>query len=97
MGVGGCCGTNILPQIFQHNIVHTGKVGVNKAAAVVKNSHVQQQEVPELRLKISLLCNSHGYHVEEEINVADSTLRCCSGYLKKWLWPTNLLGEIYKI
>ena len=76
-----------MPHIFQHNIVHHGKVGVNKTAEVVQNDPVQQQGIPELRLGRAIIYYSIGHHVEDEVNVADSTLQCCSGSLKKLLRP----------
>ena len=78
----------MLPQIVQQYIVQHGKVGVNKTAEVLQNDLVQQQRILELRLLRSIICDSIGHHVEDEINVADSPLRCCSGYLKKFLMPT---------
>ena len=32
--------TTILPKLRQHDVVHHKKVGVNKAAGILQNSHV---------------------------------------------------------
>ena len=58
----GYHGTNMLPQVGENDAIHHGKVGVNKAAEVVQNDHVQRQGIMQLRLRRSLLRNSLGYH-----------------------------------
>ena len=83
----------MMPQIGQYDVVHHGKVCVNKAAAVIQNAYVQHQGIPELRLRREILFNSLGNHVEDEANVADSPLHCRSGSLKKFPRPMTLLFQ----
>ena len=80
----------MLTHIGQHDIIHNGRLGVNKADSVVQNSHAQRQGILELRLIRELLCNILGHHAEDEVNVSDSPLQCHSGFLKKLLRPTTL-------
>ena len=84
----------MLPQLGQRDVVHHGKVGVNKAATVVQNTHVQWEVLLTLRLGISLLGNILGHHAEDEFNLVDIPLWCCSGPLEKFLRPTTLLFPI---
>ena len=90
----GYGGTNMLPHIGQHNVVHNGKIGVNKAVSVVENDHVHTQGIPELRLGRDLLYDSLVHHVEDKVNVSDSPLRCHSGTLKKVLRPMTSSYQI---
>ena len=101
----------MLTHIGQHDIIHNGRLGVNKADSVVQNSHAQRQGILELRLIRELLCNILGHHAEDEVNVSDSPLQCRSGSLKKflrsmtlsfpisvvmWEYLCNLWGSTYK-
>ena len=84
----------MLPKLGKHNVIHNGNLFVNKLTAVVQNDHVQIEVIPVLILGIALVRNSLGHHAENEVNVADSTLRCCSGSLEKFLSPTTSLFQI---
>ena len=59
--------TNILPKIRQHDVVHHRKVGVNKAAGILQNSHVHREGLMEFRLGRVLLSNSLVHHAEDGV------------------------------
>ena len=80
----------MLSQLGQHNVVHHGKVGINKSTEVVNNYHVQRYGILELILGRELLYNILGQHFEDKVNLSDSPLRCLSGSLKKLLKDTTL-------
>ena len=84
----------MLLQIGQHDAVNHGKVGAKKAAEVVKNAHLQRQEISSLILGRALLCDILVHHIEDEVNVAESPLQCCSSSLGKLLRPTTSLLPI---
>ena len=79
----------MLPHIGKHDVVHHGRVVLNKDVAVVQNAHVQKQGITELRLGRELLFDSLGLHDEYEVNISDSLLRCLSGSLNFFRRPTT--------
>ena len=56
----------------------------------MQNANVKQQGLSSLRLERALLSNIIGHHDEDEVNVADSTLRCRSYFLERFLKHTTL-------